>query len=77
MKILYTSAVCSVRLLDWLYKTSVKKPMYSIQKFHRLLLKGFVANHIDVQTLTTIYGLSYMLFSIQWYGALTIAKRKD
>lgn len=54
MKILYTSAVCSVRLLDWLYKTSVKKPMYSIQKFHRLLLKGFVANHIDVQTLTTI-----------------------
>lgn len=54
MKVLYVSTVCSIRLLDRLYKTSVRKPMYSIQKFHRLVLKGLVSNQVKVQTLTTI-----------------------
>lgn len=54
MKILYVSSVCSERLLDILYRTSTIKPMYSIQKFHRLVLRGFVANHAAVQTLSAI-----------------------
>ena len=54
MKILYVSSVCSKRLLDLLYKTSLIKPMYSVQKFHRLVLKGFVSNHAEVQTLSAI-----------------------
>ena len=54
MKVLYVSTVCSLGLLDWLYRTSVSKPMYSIQKFHRLVLKGLVANQVQVQTLTAI-----------------------
>ena len=54
MKILYSSSVCSVKLLDFLYRTSKVKPMYSIQKFHRLLLRGFVANHVKVETLSAI-----------------------
>lgn len=54
MKILYVSSVCSEKLLDVLYKTSIIKPMYSIQKFHRLVLKGFVSNHAAVQTLSAI-----------------------
>ena len=54
MKILYSSSVCSNKLLNYLYNTSTKKPMYSIQKFHWLLLKGFVKNDVDVQTLSAI-----------------------
>lgn len=54
MKILYSSSVCSNMLLNYLYNTSTKKPMYSIQKFHWLLLKGFVKNDVDVQTLSAI-----------------------
>lgn len=54
MKILYSSTVCSNKLLTHLYNTSTKKPMYSIQKFHRLLLKGFIRNGVDVQTLSAI-----------------------
>ena len=54
MKILYSSTVCSNKLLNHLYNTSTKKPMYSIQKFHRLLLKGFVKNGVDVQTVSAI-----------------------
>lgn len=54
MKILYSSSTCSNRVLNYLYNTSVKKPMYSIQKFHWLLLKGFVANQVDVYTLSSI-----------------------
>ena len=54
MKILYSSSVCSNKLLNYLYNTSTKKPMYSIQKFHRLLLKGFIRNGVDVQTLSAI-----------------------
>ena len=54
MKILYSSSVCSNNLLNYLYNTSTKKPMYSIQKFHWLLLKGFVKNDVDVQTVSAI-----------------------
>lgn len=54
MKILYSSSVCSNNLLNYLYNTSMKKPMYSIQKFHWLLLKGFVKNDVDVQTVSAI-----------------------
>lgn len=54
MKILYSSTVCSNKLLNHLYNTSTKKPMYSIQKFHWLLLKGFIANQVDAYTLSSI-----------------------
>lgn len=54
MKILYSSSVCSNKLLNYLYNTSTKKPMYSIQKFHWLLLKGFITNQVDVYTLSSI-----------------------
>lgn len=54
MKILYVSSVCSERLLDMLYRTSIIKPMYSIQKFHWLVLRGFVSNQAEVQILSAI-----------------------
>lgn len=54
IKVLYISGLSSKRILDYLYNTSQRKPMYSIQKFHRLLLEGLKHNHADVKVLSSI-----------------------
>lgn len=54
MNILYASTLCSTRFLQYLYDTGKKKPTYSIQKFHRLLAKGFIANGCQVDTITSV-----------------------
>lgn len=52
MKILYISVLTSSRLINKFHKESGKNPGFAVQKFHRLLVKGFVQNYINVQTLT-------------------------
>lgn len=42
--ILYVSTLCSPRLLNYLFKTSVIKPGLAIQKFHQLLVEGLAMN---------------------------------
>lgn len=54
MKILFVSTLVSEKMLDFLYKTSSSKMLYSIQKFHRLLLRGFVMNQVNVRSLSAI-----------------------
>ena len=54
MKILFVSTLVSEKMLDFLYKTSSSKMLYSIQKFHRLLLCGFVMNQVNVRALSAI-----------------------
>ena len=54
INILYISVLSSKRILDYLYDTSKKKPMYSIQKFHRLLVEGLTHNHAVVKVLSAI-----------------------
>ena len=54
MKCLYISVLSSKRILDYLYNTSQRKPMYSIQKFHRLLVEGLKHNQADVKVLSAI-----------------------
>lgn len=54
MNILYASTLCSERLLDHLSRTSKEKPKYSMQKFNRLLTRGFVANEHNVYTISSI-----------------------
>lgn len=44
MKILYVSTLTSSRLINNFFATSGKNPGFSIQKFHRMLAKGFVKN---------------------------------
>lgn len=54
MEILFVSCHTSKRILDYLYETSLIKPLYSIQKFHRLLLEGIIKNGNNVTALSAI-----------------------
>lgn len=40
MKILYVSSVCSPKILDTIFDSSIIKPGQAVQKFHRLLIEG-------------------------------------
>lgn len=56
LNILCVSRVCSVNFMDYVFRTSEKKPGLSGQKFYRLLAEGFAA-HKDkcrIETLSTI-----------------------
>jgi glycosyltransferase involved in cell wall biosynthesis len=52
--ILYISSLCSDNLLTYIHATSRIKPLYSVQKFHRLLVNGLIANGIEVTSLSAI-----------------------
>lgn len=52
--ILYISSLCSDNLLGYIHATSKIKPLYSVQKFHRLLVNGLIANGIEVTSLSAI-----------------------
>lgn len=56
IKILYVSALCSEKVLDYIYETSINKPEQAAQKFHRLLTKGFAMNNeqCSIETLSTL-----------------------
>ena len=54
MDILYCSTLVSQRILDKLYEASKVKPLYSIQKFHRLVVEGLVSNNQQVEVLSVI-----------------------
>ena len=47
LNILYISNLCSQKLLDNLFQTSIIKPPQEAQKFHRLLTQG-LAQHVDL-----------------------------
>jgi glycosyltransferase involved in cell wall biosynthesis len=53
IEILYVSNLCSQKLLDYLFQTSIIKPPQETQKFHRLLTQG-LAKHIDNCTVSVI-----------------------
>lgn len=52
MNIIYSSFLCSRRLLQFFFEKGNKKPIYSVQKFHRLLATGLVENGANLETLT-------------------------
>lgn len=54
MQFLYISCLSSKAGLDYLYRTSIIKPVYSIQKFHRLLATGMVKNDVEVCVLSAL-----------------------
>lgn len=53
IEVLYISNLCSQKLLDYLFQTSIIKPPQETQKFHRLLTQG-LAQHIDNCTVSAI-----------------------
>lgn len=52
MKILYISALSSERLIHQIYNKTGVNPGFAVQKFSRLLAKGFVANNVDIVAFT-------------------------
>lgn len=56
LKILYISTLCSPKVMEYIFTTSVAKPGQSAQKFHRLLVEGFAMHResCSVETLSTI-----------------------
>ena len=54
MKIVYISAMCSEKKFTEIFKFAKEKPLQSIQKYHRLLSKGFVLNNIETEAISVI-----------------------
>ena len=56
LHIRYVSALCSQRVLDYIFETSKEKPQLAAQKFHRLTAQGFALhqNRCTIKTLSTI-----------------------
>lgn len=52
MKVLYVSALVSQKLLKQLYESNHRNPGFAVQKFHRLLTQGLVANGVEVNALS-------------------------
>ena len=52
MKVLYISTLVSQELLGQLYDTNHRNPGFAVQKFHRLLTQGLIANGVEVNALS-------------------------
>ena len=54
MNFLFSSLLCSNRLLSYLQENAKIKPTYSVQKFFRLIAIGLIKNNSKVSTITSI-----------------------
>jgi len=54
MNFLFSSALCSNRVLSYLQEKAQIKPLYSVQKFCRLIAVGLIKNDSKVSTITSI-----------------------
>lgn len=54
MKIIYVSSVVSNSKIKEIIKNSKRKPLQSIQKFHRLMCEGIAENGIEIKTISAI-----------------------
>lgn len=52
MKILYISVLSSEQLIERIHKKTQSNPGFAVQKFSRLLVKGFISNGEDIVALT-------------------------
>ena len=53
MEILYISALSSKSVIDAIYRQTHSNPGFAVQKFSRLIMSGFVANHVKCRTLSS------------------------
>ena len=54
MKIIYISAMISEKNFTKIFSFAKVKPLQSIQKYHRLLCKGFILNDIETEAISII-----------------------
>lgn len=68
VNILYVSKLCSENVIDYIFRTSLKKPHQQAQKFHRLLAEGLAAQSRDctIDTLSLIPVTSAIHKKIFW-----------
>lgn len=67
MKIIYVSSLVSQSKMNDIIKKSKKKPLQSIQKFHRLLCEGLAQNGADVKTISSIPMSRSISNKIMWF----------
>jgi len=54
MQIIYVSSLTEELKMNSIIENSKKKPLQSIQKFHRLICEGIASNNIEVKTFSSI-----------------------
>ena len=66
MKILYLSALPSVKTINELYRETGINPGFAAGKFNRLVVKGFIENDVDVTVLSSLSVSSSISRKIIW-----------
>lgn len=61
-------------MLEFLFKTSVRKPLQSVQKFHRLFVDGIKSNGFEIAVLSSIPVSRANYKKIWWYKKSEINK---
>lgn len=55
LSIIYISTLCSPKVLDYIFESSITKPGLAVQKFHRLLAEGLSSpDEITLETLSAL-----------------------
>ena len=67
MKIIYVSALTEEKKMNSIIRNSKQKPLQSIQKFHRLICEGLVANNIEIKTISSIPMSRIISNKIIWF----------
>ena len=52
MNVIYVSSLCSAKQYNILFAENKSKGNQQIQKYHRLLVEGIIANNIKVKAVT-------------------------
>lgn len=67
MKVIYVSSLVSQSKMNDIIRKSKKKPLQSIQKFHRLLCEGLAKNGVDVKAISSIPMSRDISNGIMWF----------
>lgn len=67
MRVLYISSLVSEEKMNSIIEKSNRKPLQSIQKFHRLICEGIAKNGISVKTLSSIPMSQKISKKIFWF----------
>ena len=72
ISVVYVSSVTSEDVMNRIIDNSKRKPLQSIQKFHRLICEGIANNEHNIETISNTYVKKYIKKNI-----LEIEKRKS
>lgn len=67
MKVIYVSSLVSKNKMNYIINNSKKKPLQSVQKYHRLICEGLAQNDVKVKTLSAIPMSSQISNKKMWF----------